>query len=177
MHVRLRSLRRRTSPLAALLLGSGLCLAGAAILAPAAGQPDAPSNAPASALPMGTYCLPDGPHLLALRPAEGGAVEIAVSSWQGGMHHCGLSVTAKPVGGGWLYTSGSDRDRQGGCILMIHPLDDAILLGTAAEAPCHWFCGARARLDGLRWPFSSHQGPEADPRLFTDGEFRMNAGC
>jgi len=121
--------------------------------------------------PAGLYCRDDGPHVLALRQADGDEMDVAISSWQGGMHHCGLSGTADPAPGGWRFADG------GACAFLIAVDDDVLRLEVSDGADCRSYCGARARLDGLAWSSTHRQSGAPDSRLFTERERLANQRC
>lgn len=113
---------------------------------------------PVRADPVGLYCADGGDSFLIGRSGGDETVAIRISSWQG-MHHCGIDGTARAVSGGWLLETR-------GCRLGLHEEGGAIVLAAAPEEACAPFCGARARLGGLRFTEADRVSTEADPALF-----------
>lgn len=106
----------------------------------------------------GLYC--NGDDALAVMTVPGG-VEFAVTSWQGGGHFCGLSGFARKSRGAWRHES---VDTSGGCILTLTE-EGGLALRTDDTARCADSCGARAQLNGLRFPARSRTGARVDPEM------------
>jgi len=124
----------------------------------------------------GVYCQRDGAHKLAIRETAGGGIEFAITSWQGGGHHCGASGRARPSPTGWRYEanmSGAGHER---CAINF-AYDHGVTLSVDRDARCRSQCGARATLDGLLFPESSRLGRLAAPSIFENPEFYNNVAC
>jgi len=113
---------------------------------------------PVRADPVGLYCADGGDSFLIGRSTGDGTLAIRISSWQG-MHHCGIDGTARAVLDGWLLETS-------GCRLRLHEEGGAIVLAASPDEACAPFCGARARLDGLRFAEADRVSTQADPALF-----------
>jgi len=113
---------------------------------------------PVRADPVGLYCADGGDSFLIGRPTGGDTLAIRISSWQG-IFHCGIDGTARAVADGWLLETS-------GCRLRLHEEGGAIVLAASPGEACAPFCGARARLDGLRFAGADQVSPQADPALF-----------
>jgi len=99
----------------------------------------------------GVYCARGGDDALVVEE-RGQSLNFMLSSWQGGMHHCGTGrLTATAQVGGFAVTDGA-------CTLRLREDGLDILLEAAPFEACkQQYCGARAALDTLRLPLSSRR--------------------
>lgn len=119
----------------------------------------------------GVYCFDrgTGPNVLALR-AAGDDLDLGISSWQGGMHHCGVLGRAHRTPDGWALV-------EDGCTVRLRREDDSLRIAAEPPDACQSFCGARARLDGLDWRMSDRTDRTAGALLDRGSETLFNAGC
>ena len=121
----------------------------------------------------GTYCS-DEPGLLrflAVEEQADGNLAFGVSLWVS-MHNCGLIGTAMPVAGGWRFD-----DPETDCVLDIVQTDNGLLLQTEGHHMCQHYCGARARLTRVEFPFAIRRRDSVEPGLLGSPERLMNAPC
>ena len=86
---------------------------------------------------------------LKLQPGASGVARFGRSSWQGNGHSCGVSGTASPVDGGWMFERNIDGQL---CRLQfLRTPEGGIQLSDPEWACKAHYCGARAALDGMRF--------------------------
>lgn len=82
-----------------------------------------------------------------LQPGADGVASFGLSSWQGNGHSCGVSGTATPTDGGWMFESSNDGQL---CRLQFLRTPDGGIRLSDPESACKaYYCGARAALDGM----------------------------
>lgn len=84
-----------------------------------------------------------------LLPGASGVARFGLSSWQGNGHSCGVSGTATPVDGGWMFER--ENDGQLCRLQFLRTAEGGIQLSDPEWACKAHYCGARAVLDGMRF--------------------------
>lgn len=99
----------------------------------------------------GVYCARGGDDILIVDD-HGSRLGFELSSWQGGMHHCGTGrLTAARQGNGYTVSDGACTLRLGS------DGTDMVLEAAPFEACKRQYCGARAALSTLRLPLASRR--------------------
>jgi hypothetical protein len=132
--------------------------------------PLAVAASPALAGPSGVYCANEGNDVMVVRSAPGNAIEFQLSSWGGGMHHCGVGGTAESGSGAWLF-------QQDGCAITIREDGGGLVLRAASPEACSQHCGARHRIDTLHFPAAGRIATTADPAYFEAGLMESSPDC
>lgn len=99
----------------------------------------------------GVYCARGGDDILVIEERDS-RLGFELSSWQGGMHHCGTGrLTATRQGDGYAVTDGA-------CTLHLASDGTDITLAATPIGECkNQYCGARAVLDTLSIPLASRR--------------------
>jgi len=116
------------------------------------------SNGPVSG---NAYCYVNGSDTLKLTLDGSGQGGVEFESWQTNGHFCGVEGPVQPISGGWLF-----RDANAGpeCRLEILVQPGGGLAMADRDWGCkRYFCGARAVMDGVRFPRSSQIDCSAFP--------------
>ena len=99
------------------------------------------------------YCYLKGSDTLKLSVDENNSGQLELQSWQANGHSCGAQGPVQPISGGWLFV---EPDAGPACRLEIFVQQDGGLVLSDQDWGCkNYLCGARAVLDGLRFPRSS----------------------
>lgn len=99
------------------------------------------------------YCYVNGSDTMKLTLDGGGRGGVDFESWQTNGHSCSVRGPVQPISGGWLFR---DANAAPECRLEILKQPDGGLTLADRDWGCkRYFCGARAVMDGVRFPRSS----------------------
>ncbi|MEM8956735.1 MAG: hypothetical protein AAGC86_02865 [Pseudomonadota bacterium] len=84
-----------------------------------------------------------------LQPGASGVARFGLTSWQANGHSCGVSGTATPIEGGWMFER--ENDGQLCRLQLLRTAEGGVQLSDPEWACKTHYCGARAVLDGMRF--------------------------
>ena len=117
----------------------------------------------------GVYCARDGADALVVE-VRGARADFALSSWQGGGHHCGTGTLAARRANGAFAV----QDR--GCRLRLFERDGSVVLEAEPFEACKaQYCGARAAMGRFAFPAGARRplpAPARQIRLMEDSVCR-----